>query len=112
MDARRFFAEFEHITSAPNGVQQVRGSILQLAICGELIQIQESAETVQALIVEISTRREQLLGQNKIKKQPSLPQVDVSDLNFELPTTWAVECLGNICEIVRGVNAVKPIFCG
>ena len=42
MDAKQFLIEFQHIASAPNGVEQLRQMVMGLALAGNIVMNNES----------------------------------------------------------------------
>jgi type I restriction enzyme S subunit len=88
MDTETFLNNFGHIADAPNGVQQLRELVLQLAIQGKLVRQINKEETVEATIKFIENERHELEKQNKYKKAKSLPPFDESSLPILLPRGW------------------------
>jgi type I restriction enzyme S subunit len=104
MDAQRFLSEFGHIANAPGGVSRLRDLILDLAIRGELIAATGGAASAVVHLTEIREFRAKLIQLGQLRRPTPLPEIESSELSFQLPETWAFERLGNICEIVRGVT--------
>lgn len=104
MDTQQFLAEFGHIANAPRGISKLRELILELAIRGELLTTSDSATNARTLLSEIESFRAELIRAGKLRRPTPQPEINDSELTFELPQNWAFERLGNICEIVRGVT--------
>lgn len=104
MDAQQFLAEFGHIANAPEGIGKLRELILELAIRGELLTTPDSASDARTLFSEITSFRAELVHSGKLRRPTPQPEIEDSELSFTLPTNWAFERLGNVCEIVRGVT--------
>jgi len=104
MDAQQFLAEFGHIANAPGGIGKLRELILELAIKGQLLTTPDSATDARTLLSEITSFRVELVHAGKLRRPTPQPEIEDSELSFSLPTNWAFERLGNVCEIVRGVT--------
>ncbi|VVE63209.1 restriction endonuclease subunit S [Pandoraea captiosa] len=104
MDAQQFLAEFGHIANASGGIGKLRELILELAIRGELLTTPDSATDARNLLAEISSFRAELVHAGKLRRPTPQPDIEATELSFTLPTNWAFERLGNVCEIVRGVT--------
>jgi type I restriction enzyme S subunit len=104
MDAQQFLAEFGHIANAPGGVARLRDLILDLAVRGELVTATAGATSALVHLTEIREFRAKLVQLGKLRRPTPLPEIEPSELSFQIPETWAFERLGNICEIVRGVT--------
>lgn len=75
MDAQQFLAEFGHIANAPGGIQQLRELILQLAICGKLVElsavVQPAADSI-VLASQLRSEYEAELGLRATRAQSLL----------------------------------------
>jgi type I restriction enzyme S subunit len=104
MDAQQFLAEFGHIANAPGGVGRLRDLVLDLAIRGDLVSSSDSPSTAAAFLAEIQEFRAKRIEDGKLRRPTPLPEIESSELSFQLPENWTFERLGNVCEIVRGVT--------
>ena len=104
MDAQGFLAEFGHIVNAPGGMARLRDLILELAIRGELLSSSTGTSDARMLLSEIVAFRAELVRTGKLRRPTPQPDIQDSELAFNLPANWAFERLGNVCEIVRGVT--------
>jgi len=78
--------------------QDLKNSILQLAIQGKLVEQREEEGTAKELLEQIETEKEALIKEKKIKKQKALPEITEDEKPFEIPENWEWVRLGNICE--------------
>lgn len=104
MNAQQFLGEFGHIANAPLGVARLRALILDLAIRGELTSTPFTASSADALLAEIQQFRRKQIEEGKLRRPTPLPEIEASELSFQVPENWLFERLGNLCEIVRGVT--------
>ena len=107
--------------------QQLKNSILQLAVQGKLVPQDPNDEPASALIERIRAEKERLIKEKKIKpdKNPSyifrgsdnLPYEKVGknepvciadEVTFDIPDSWEWVRLGNVCNIARG-GSPRPI---
>ena len=107
--------------------QQLKNSILQLAVQGKLVPQDPNDEPASALIERIRAKKERLIKEKKIKpdKNPSyifrgsdnLPYEKVGknepvciadEVTFDIPDSWEWVRLGNVCNIARG-GSPRPI---
>lgn len=106
--------------------QQLKNSILQLAVQGKLVPQDPNDESASELLKRIKVEKEKLIKEKKIKaeKNPSeifkgsdnLPYEKIGnevrciaeEVPFEIPESWEWVRLGNICDIARG-GSPRPI---
>lgn len=109
MDEQKFLVNFEHIVSAPNGVQQLRELTVQIAAQGGLVPQETGEKTADVLLMEIEQERQRLIRDRIIGKQKPLPDVKDSEKKFLLPGGWASARLGQLItmEYGKGLPAKK-----
>lgn len=101
MDAQQFITAFGYLVSAPEGLQQIRGLILGLAIKGSLLSNNARSDSAIPLhAVQSNT----MVRRKSSRRTAPLSPVRRSELSFRIPDNWAVQRLGDICEIIRGVS--------
>ena len=76
--------------------QQLKNSILQLAIQGKLVEQRPEEGTAKELLQEISAQKCRLIQEGKIKKAKPLPEISEDEIPFEVPESWEWVRLGNI----------------
>lgn len=109
MDTREFLNNFGNIVSSPNGVQQIRELILQLAIQGRLVSQQSDELSADKILHEIKEERRKLIEDGSIKKQNSLPQIKEYEKPFSLPRGWAWSRLGHLITMEYGKGLPKKL---
>lgn len=82
--------------------QDLKNSILQLAIKGKLVEQREEEGTAKELIEKIQAEKEQLIKEKKIKKEKPLPEITEDEIPFDIPESWEWVRLGSIEEINLG----------
>ena len=86
--------------------QQLKNSILQLAIQGKLVEQRPEEGTAKELLQEISAEKRRLIQEGKIKKAKPLPEISEDEIPFEVPESWEWVRLG---DIVYNQGQEKPI---
>lgn len=81
---------------------QLRQSILQEAIQGKLVPQDPNDEPASVLLEKIKTEKEQLINDNKIKKEKQLPLITDDEIPFELPKGWEWVRLGSLSTFENG----------
>ncbi len=68
--------------------QELKSSILQLAIQGKLVEQRPEEGTAEELYQQIQTEKQRLIKEGKIKKEKSLPEISEGEVPFEIPDSW------------------------
>ena len=84
------------LASAPDGIQKLRGLILELAVRGKLVPQNPDDEPASELLKRITKERARQEAEKICKKSKSLPPVSEDEKPFALPHAWAWTRLGEI----------------
>lgn len=68
--------------------QDLKNSILQLAVQGKLVEQKAEEGTARELLEQIKLEKEQLIKDKKIKKSKPLPEITEDEIPFEIPESW------------------------
>lgn len=68
--------------------QQLRNSILQLAVQGKLVDQRPEEGTAEELYQQVQAEKKRLIKEGKIKKEKALPEIEEKEIPFELPENW------------------------
>ena len=82
--------------------QDLKNSILQLAIQGKLVEQREEEGTAKELIEQIEAEKEKLINEGKIKKQKVLPKITEDEIPFDIPESWEwvrINDLADSCDV-------------
>ena len=82
--------------------EQLKGSILQLAMQGKLVEQRTEEGTGEELYKEIQTEKKRLLKEGSLKKHKSLSVISDGEVPFDIPDTWKWVHLGDITELIMG----------
>lgn len=95
------------LASAPDGIQKLRGLILELAVRGKLVPQNPNDEPASELLNRIVLERARLEAQGGGKKSKPLLPVAENEQPFDGPDIWEFVRLGSVLEMVNG-RAFKP----
>ena len=76
--------------------QELKNSILQLAIQGKLVEQRPEDGTAEELYEQIQEEKQKLIKEKKIKKQKALPEITEDEIPFDIPDSWKWVRGGNI----------------
>ena len=76
--------------------QELKSSILQLAVQGRLVEQRPEEGTAEELYRQIQEEKQCLIKEGKIKKEKPLPEITEDEIPFEIPESWKWVRLGNI----------------
>ena len=86
--------------------QELKNSILQLAIQGKLVPQRAEEGTSEELYNQIQAEKQKLIKAGKIKKENPLPEITDDKKPFEIPDSWKWVRLGSI-SLINGGYAFK-----
>ena len=90
--------------------QELKNSILQLAIQGKLVEQRPEEGTAEELLQQIQTEKAKLVKEGKIKKETPLPKITEDEIPFEIPENWSFQRLGNICYLISGTDLTPDFY--
>ncbi len=68
--------------------QELKNSILQLAIQGKLVEQRPEEGTAEELYKQIQAEKQALIKAGKLKKEKPLPEITEDEIPFEIPESW------------------------
>ena len=68
--------------------QELKNSILQLAIQGKLVEQRPEEGTAEELFARIQEEKQRLIAEKKIKKEKPLPEITEEEKPFDIPESW------------------------
>ena len=81
--------------------EQLKRSILQLAMQGKLVEQRPEEGTGEELYREIQSEKKRLIKEGKVKKK-SLPDIIDSDTPFDIPDSWRWVRISEISTVING----------
>ena len=82
------FQHFDTLFTTQRSIDQLKQTILQLAVMGKLVPQNPNDEPASELLKKIAAEKAQLIKDKKIKKQKPLPPISDEEKLFELPKGW------------------------
>ena len=82
--------------------QELKNSILQLAIQGTLVEQRPEEGTAEELYKQIQTEKQALIKAGRSKKEKPLPEITEDEIPFEIPESWMWVRVANIWAILNG----------
>ena len=86
---------------------ELKNSILQLAIHGKLVEQRPEEGTGEELYQQIQKEKQALIKAGKIKKGKPLPEIAEDEVPFEIPDSWKWVHLNQIAESSLGKTLDK-----
>ena len=100
----RIAANFDCLFTTENSIEQLKQTILQLAVMGKLVPQNPNDEPACELLKKIATEKARLITEGKIKKQNPLPKISEQEKPFALPNGWEWVRLQNILDVRDGTH--------
>ena len=88
--------------------QDLKNSILQLAIQGKLVAQDANDEPASVLLERIKAEKKKLIEEKKIKKEKPLPEITDEEKPFEIPDSWVWVRISEFALVARG-GSPRPI---
>ena len=82
--------------------QELKNSILQLAIQGKLVEQRPEEGTAEELYQQIQAEKQALIKAGKIKKEKPLPEITEDEKPFDIPESWKWVKFGEIVNYNMG----------
>ena len=90
--------------------QELKNSILQLAIQGKLVEQRPEEGTAEELYREIQKKKQSLIKAGKIKKEKPLPEISEDEIPFQIPETWKWVRLKELTDSIGDGIHGTPVF--
>lgn len=101
----RIAQHFDVLFATEHSIDQLKQTILQLAVMGKLVPQDQNDEPASALLEKIAAEKEQLIKDKVIKKQKPLPPISEDEKSFELPKGWEWSRLGESLEVISDYHS-------
>jgi len=106
----RISDHFDTLFTTEHSIDQLKQTILQLAVMGKLVPQDPNDEPASVLLENIAAEKERLIKDKKIKKQKSLPEISEDEKPFELPEGWKWIRMGAVCHTVADGPHFSPKY--
>ncbi|RHV36740.1 restriction endonuclease [Ruminococcus sp. OM05-10BH] len=91
--------------------QELKNSILQLAIQGKLVEQRPEEGTAEELFAKIQEEKQRLIAEKKIKKGKPLPEITEDEKPFDIPESWKWVRLRDVANVTGGYAFKSTSFC-
>ena len=82
--------------------QELKSSILQLAVQGKLVEQRAEEGTAEELYQQIQEEKQRLIKEGKIKKEKPLPEITEDEIPFDIPESWKLVRFGEVVSFRMG----------
>lgn len=103
---QRISEHFDVLFTTEYSIEQLKQTILLLAVMGKLVKQDPNEEPASKLLERIEAEKEQLIKDKKIKKQKPLPPISEDEKPFDLPDGWEWCRLQDVAYVFAG-NSFK-----
>ena len=101
---QRIADHFDVLFTTEQSIEQLKKTILQLAVMGKLVPQNPSEEPTSVLLGKIEKEKTQLIADKKIKKTKLQPVITDEEKPFELPSGWEWERVGDLMDAERDIS--------
>ncbi|MCC2616172.1 restriction endonuclease subunit S [Aestuariibacter halophilus] len=101
----RISEHFDTLFTTEDSIDQLKQTVLQLAVMGKLVKQDPNDEPASKLLERIAAEKEQLIKDKKIKRQKALTPIAKSELPYELPNGWIWCRVGDVLETISDYHA-------
>lgn len=99
---QRIAAHFDTLFTTEHSIDQLKQTILQLAVMGKLVPQNPNDEPASELLKKIAAEKAQLIKEGKIKKEKPLPEITDEEKPLELPSGWEWARVGQFINLISG----------
>ena len=85
---QRIAAHFDTLFTTEQSIDQLKQTILQLAVMGKLVSQNPNDEPASELLKRIQAEKAKLIAEGKIKKSKPVPPITEEEKPFKLPQSW------------------------
>lgn len=101
---QRIAGHFDTLFTTEESIDQLKQTILQLAVMGKLVPQDPNDEPASELLKKIAAEKAKLVKEGKIKKDKPLPPISDNEVPFELPDGWAFCRLQEAIDVRDGTH--------
>jgi type I restriction enzyme, S subunit len=99
---QRIAGHFDTLFTTEESIDQLKQTILQLAVMGKLVPQDPNDEPASELLKKIAAEKAKLVKEGKIKADKPLPPISEEKQAFKVPLGWATARLGEVIKISSG----------
>jgi type I restriction enzyme S subunit len=106
---QRIAEHFDVLFTTEASIEQLKQTILQLAVMGKLVPQNPADEPASVLLEKIAEEKAQLIADKKIKNQKPLPDITDEEKPFELPNGWEWVRFEDVVDIQGGITKGRKL---
>jgi len=107
---QRIAEHFDTLFTTEHSIDQLKQTILQLAVMGKLVPQNPDDEPASVLLKKIAAEKAQLIADKKIKKQKPLSEITDEEKIISLPKKWEWCRLLNISKLITDGAHHTPTY--
>jgi len=106
----RLADHFDTLITTDYAVEQLKQTILQLAVQGKLVPQDSKDESAGELLKNIAADKAKLIKEGKIKKTKPLPAIEQEEKPFDLPEGWVFSHMQDLCFLITDGTHQTPKY--
>ncbi|MFW1889492.1 restriction endonuclease subunit S [Acinetobacter johnsonii] len=95
---QRISENFDLLFTTEYSIEQLKQTILQLAVMGRLVKQNSNDEPASELLKKIAEEKSKLVKEGKIKQSKPLPEISDEEKPLELPSGWIYTKIADLCR--------------
>lgn len=98
---------FDLLFTTEYSIEQLKQTILQLAVMGKLVKQDPNDEPASELLKQIADEKSKLIKEGKIKKSKPLPEISDEEKPYEIPHNWVWTRLDSLTSKIGAGSTPK-----
>ncbi|HMQ80698.1 MAG TPA: restriction endonuclease subunit S [Ignavibacteria bacterium] len=98
----RMSTHFDVLFCTEDSIEQLKQTILQLAVMGKLVKQEPNDEPAGELLKKINIEKLHLNDKGIIKDEKKLPPIESKEIPFSIPTSWSWCRIADISILING----------
>jgi type I restriction enzyme, S subunit len=107
---QRIANHFDTLFTTEQSIDQLKQTILQLAVMGKLVPQDPNDEPASVLLEKIVKEKTRLIKAGKIKKEKSFQGIGEDEKAFKLPNRWDWARMAEICTLITDGTHQTPQY--
>jgi type I restriction enzyme S subunit len=104
---QRIAEHFDTLFTTETSIDELKQTLLQLAVMGKLVQQDPNDEPASELLKRIQAEKAKLIAEGKIKKDKPLAPITMEEKPFELPVGWEWVRLNDLASLITKGSSPK-----
>ncbi|RSN98616.1 restriction endonuclease subunit S [Acinetobacter pittii] len=104
---QRISENFDLLFTTEYSIEQLKQTILQLAVMGKLVKQDPADEPASELLEQIAEEKAKLVKEGKIKRSKLLPEISAEEKQYEIPHNWVWARLDSLTSKIGAGSTPK-----